>query len=97
MINKVGSITTNTREYEKMLEFGFGQNPVNDKLNIYFENGKSLQREITIYNLTGSVVKNIATGSKNTTVDVSSLLASTYILEASYIGNKITKKFVKQK
>jgi aminopeptidase N len=96
VVNKVGSITVNTREYEKMLEFGFGPNPVNDKLNIFFEDEKALQREITIYNLTGSVVKKTETEGQNITVDVSTLPASTYILEASYRGNKITKKFVKQ-
>ncbi len=96
VVNKVGSITVNTREYEKMLEFGFGPNPVNDKLNIFFEDEKALQREITIYNLTGSVVKKTETEEQDITVDVSTLPASTYILEASYRGNKITKKFVKQ-
>ena len=97
VVNKVGSITVNTKEYEKMLEFDFGPNPVNDKLNIYFNDEKSLQREITVYDLTGSVVKNIETNRKSLTIDVSTLPASAYILEVSYRGNKITKKFVKQK
>ncbi len=96
VVNKEGSITTNTREYEKMLEFTFGPNPVKDKLNIFFTDEKSRQREITVYNLTGSIVKTIESNDNKVTVDVSSLPVSTYILEASYRGNKTTRKFVKQ-
>ena len=97
VINKVGSITVNTEEFNKKLEFGFGPNPVKNNLNIYFNDDKSVLRDIVIYDLSGGIVKEVNSAEQNVTLDVSDLPVSAYIIEASYRGNKITKKFVKQK
>lgn len=72
-------------------------NPMKDKLTLYNPNQEELQ-QLTIYDITGRKIKTIDLDQFNreTTVNVSSLSAATYLVVVSNAKGEMSRLFVKQ-
>lgn len=95
VLNQVGSISVGTEENLTENEFTIAPNPVNDELMIYFNNMDRATREISIFNLSGSLVKSVQSDLMSVSIDVSGLPSGNYLCRISSGKNQFFKKFVK--
>lgn len=84
--------------YLKQQQVNFYPNPTSDKLTIEFNNDKSFDLGIKMFNIVGDLVfsgfeKNIA---HQKTIDISAMPNAIYFLELNLNGKRIMKKIIKE-
>ena len=83
-MEKVNSLILDVAEHEKSpAYFTMGPNPAVDNLNIYFGNSSSVEKIITITDLTGRVLLKTKTTGQQYKLNVSGLSKGTYLVQVS--------------
>lgn len=95
IINSTGSITVGNEELEQELKVAIGPNPVNDQLQIRFNEETSNLKELSILDLSGKIVYSSAVV-ESTNFDLSHLESGAYLVQITSENSSITKKILKQ-
>ncbi len=95
VLNQVGSISVGSDEHFSKNDFIITPNPASDELKIIFNSTDQSTREITVLNLSGSILKKVNSDMITVTINLSDLPSGNYICRVSSGKNQSFKKFVK--
>ncbi len=95
VVNQVGSIVVNLDENFATGEFTIAPNPATNTLNLVFANDGTSIREVSILDLSGSVVKAFKTDLLQYVVNIADLSPGSYVCLVRSDKNQIFKKFIK--
>lgn len=95
VMNKVGSVTTGLHENQNSTVFTFGPNPASQSLNLTMENYDGAAYTISIYDLSGSVVKSVNAEGQQVKLNVGDLGSGSYFIRVSNDQHTFSRKFVK--
>lgn len=95
IINSTGSITVGNSEIEQQLKVAIGPNPINDYLQIKFNEETNDLKELRIFDLSGKTVYSSSV-IESTSIDLGHLENGAYLVQMVSENSNITKKILKQ-
>jgi aminopeptidase N len=95
ILNKTGTITVGTQDLNTEMKVAIGPNPVNDQLQIRFNEETSEIKELSIVDLSGKIIMS-AQVQGSTSLDLSGIESGAYVVKINGGKSNIVKKIVKQ-
>lgn len=95
VINKVGTIVAGIEDQNNPVYFSLLPVPCQNQLQVYFPHNLGKSITLTVTDITGRKLLNLATDKIHTSIDTQELPSGIYLLHADDGSNTIVKKFVK--
>jgi hypothetical protein len=95
VLNQVGTIIVNMDETIASTDFSVVPNPASHSVTLVFADEGAVMREISILDLSGSVIKTVKTDQQQYPLTIAELPAGTYICQVLSGKNQYFRKFVK--
>lgn len=89
------NIVSSSDEMAKNIDFQLFPNPVDDILNLVYQNEMDGNTSIVLLNMQGQVLLKKEIAQKQNSIDISSFPKGVYLVQLKYKNNINTKKFVK--